>query len=148
MTSHILTFRAAQASDMAFLLNLRADTMNVHLAAVAGAIDQQAHVAHILFHFDAAQIVSIKQQAVALLKAYSDEQQWHLVQVQVAPDYQGKGLGSQLVKKIMHQAGTEQKKVSLRVLTFNPAKALYERLGFTVIAQTDIDYEMIFDPQG
>lgn len=141
-----LAFRPARRSDLEFLLALRNNTMNTYLTAMGMAIDEQAHLSRILVRFDAAKIVSLDQQPVALLKAYSDETYWHLIQIQVSPHYQGQGLGSQLVKKIMQQAKQEQKKVLLSVLKSNPAKILYQRLGFSVTDEGENDYQMSFTP--
>jgi len=56
------------------------------------------------------------------------------------PDYQNKGLGSYLFKQIFSQAISSNKSVSIHVEHNNPAKKLYERLGFSVKSKTNDIY--------
>jgi len=42
------------------------------------------------------------------------------------------------------QAQGDKQNVMLSVLRSNPAKLLYERLGFIAIAESDIDYTMSY----
>ena len=51
-----------------------------------------------------------------------------LVYIAVHENYRGKGMGSQLMQKVMNIA---QGSIALHVEPDNPAKKLYERLGFT-----------------
>lgn len=53
---------------------------------------------------------------------------WILLMISVDPDLRGLGIGGKLAKKCLAEAGTP---VKLHVEYDNPAKRLYERLGFT-----------------
>lgn len=55
----------------------------------------------------------------------------YLSNIQLEPQWQGKGLGSAVLKTIL--AISEPKPVRLMTFTDNPAMKLYERLGFEVI---------------
>jgi len=50
-----------------------------------------------------------------------------LVYIATKPDQRGKGIGKQVMDKALEEAGTD---VSLHVEYDNPAKRLYERIGF------------------
>jgi len=56
-----------------------------------------------------------------------------LREVFLLPDYQGRGIGTQLVKQELARARRLHKPLRLRVLRENRARVLYERLGFVVI---------------
>jgi ribosomal protein S18 acetylase RimI-like enzyme len=56
-----------------------------------------------------------------------------LVDVALLPDYRGQGLGAALVGWVQAQASAEGKAVRLHVTPDNPARRLYERLGFTLL---------------
>ncbi len=58
------------------------------------------------------------------------------------PDCRGRGIGSALMRELMTEAAALDKLVSLHVEDFNPAKRLYERLGFTV-AGTRSFYQLL-----
>jgi len=82
------------------------------------------------------------------LKAYRDDVGWFVVQIQIAPDFQRQGLGEQALQTILDAADTQGLPVSLAVLKANPAKRLYDRLGFAVVSETDIEFLMTRPPHG
>lgn len=141
-----VSFRQAKESDLEFLFNLRKRTMNMHLKNVGGTIDEQSHMNRIKYRFDAAKIVLVDSVNAGLLKSYCDESGWVIVQVQVSPEYQGKGIGSKIVSKVLDQAANEEHVVTLSVLIGNPAKELYSRLGFEVVSKSDKEYTMRCEP--
>ena len=54
-------------------------------------------------------------------------------EVQVAPAFQGQGIGSAVVKMVIEQGASRGLPVTLSVVSANPrARSLYERLGFRV----------------
>jgi ribosomal protein S18 acetylase RimI-like enzyme len=59
-----------------------------------------------------------------------------LVQLYIAKEFQRRGFGTQLLKRLLVEAGESKLPIRLRVLAVNPARALYERLGFVVVERT------------
>ena len=54
-----------------------------------------------------------------------------LAEIELLPAWQGRGIGSSIVRWLMKEAATAGKPLTLRVLHVNErARALYERLGF------------------
>ncbi|WP_230411079.1 GNAT family N-acetyltransferase [Collimonas humicola] len=137
-----LEFRPATSADLPFLTALRHATMSEHLARVNAARDDAAQLARILFRFEHAQIVSIAGKPVGLLKAYREPGQWHIAQIQIAPEFQGQGLGRILVDKVLAQARREQLPTTLSVLDGNPAKKLYEAAGFKEVGRDGVAWLM------
>jgi ribosomal protein S18 acetylase RimI-like enzyme len=48
----------------------------------------------------------------------------------VLPGHRGRGIGSNLLKRLLESAGAVYRKVCLSVSADNPALRLYERVGF------------------
>lgn len=69
----------------------------------------------------------------------------HLVELQVAPDWQGQGVGSHVLALQLHRASGLWKPVQLRVLLQNRARGLYERFGFRVFSHDATHYSMVRD---
>ena len=67
---------------------------------------------------------------------------WDLIQIQLAPSLQGQGFGAQIIQSVISEARDAGASLKLDVLKVNPARRLYERLGFTVITETAHLFEM------
>ncbi|MCD0505440.1 GNAT family N-acetyltransferase [Bordetella petrii] len=105
-------------------------------------VDDGAHLARIRYHWEDACIVLVDAQPAGLFKAYRGAAAWHVVQVQVAPAWQGRGLGARLLRTVLDQADADGLPTRLDVLKTNPARRLYERLGFRVIADGGAEFHM------
>lgn len=77
-----------------------------------------------------------------------DEREDHirLDQLFLLPEHQRRGIGTGLVRGVLARAGELQLPVRLRVLRVNPAKRLYERLGFAVSAEEPERFHMQWTP--
>jgi len=51
----------------------------------------------------------------------------------VVSDSRGRGIGTSLLKALIHSAASVYQAISLNVTSENPALHLYERLGFQVV---------------
>jgi ribosomal protein S18 acetylase RimI-like enzyme len=66
-----------------------------------------------------------------------------LVNIELAPDWQGRGVGSQIIRGLLEEACWWGVPVRLQVLRVNDrARSLYERLGFVVIGETATHFQM------
>jgi ribosomal protein S18 acetylase RimI-like enzyme len=137
-----LTLRPAQPDDEAFLLDLRKATMTEHLSRAGEPTDEAAHRARLLHRYDAAQVICVDGVPAGLLKAHRNEDEWFVVQLQIAPALQGRGIGEQALRTILRAAAAEALPVSLQVLKGNPAKRLYDRLGFEVVGEDQTQFHM------
>lgn len=70
-----------------------------------------------------------------------------LKEVFLLPEYQGQGVGSQIVKDAITRAAASGKELRLQTLKENTgAKKLYERHGLAVTESTDIHWKMSLKP--
>ncbi len=58
--------------------------------------------------------------------------------IAVLPAYRGQGIGTQLLQVLLKQVNQSYSGMSLSVRSGNPAIALYTRLGFQPVAQTEV----------
>ncbi len=58
------------------------------------------------------------------------------------PGAQRRGIGTRIMGEILKSASAQRLPVRLRVLKVNPARRLYERLGFVVTEETETHYSM------
>jgi GNAT superfamily N-acetyltransferase len=116
--------------------------MHPHLLASGLVPSLEEDMRRVLLRLDCAQVILLANQPVGLLKVSRDANDWDLIQIQLAPSLQGQGFGAQIIESVISEARHAGACLKLDVLKANPARRLYERLGFTVIAETAHLFEM------
>jgi GNAT superfamily N-acetyltransferase len=94
---------------------------------------------------------------VAMIQADGNDVGWlqtvvgrseHMLgQIFVAAPYQRKGIGSEVLRRIIGEASGRGLPVRLAVVKFNPSRSLYERLGFRVTHEDDRKVYMTREPE-
>lgn len=89
------------------------------------------------------QVITVDSQEVGFLDVVKNEDNLYVSNIELAPAYQGKGLGTAIMEDLIAQARHESLPVKLQVLKINQgAKRLYQRLGFDVQDETATHYLM------
>ena len=60
----------------------------------------------------------------------------------MAPEHQGRGIGERALQTVLQAAQADALPVTLKVLKGNPAKRLYERLGFETVDEDERQFHM------
>lgn len=72
----------------------------------------------------------------------------HISLIEILPEFQGRGTGTMILNRLTREATSRQTLLSLHVLRTNqPAKRLYERLGFRIIEEEMYRLRMVFEPK-
>src|SRR5687767_3432280 len=101
---HGFTRRKATPEDLPFLVNLRHETMNPHLAASGVNQSEEEHLQRVLVHFESAEVLFQGSEPAGLLKVVRNGRSWKLVQVQLRPALQGQGFGTKLLEQLVSEA--------------------------------------------
>lgn len=142
MADKPIHFRKAMVSDMAFLYQLRVQTMEEHLSKAGVNMNKAKHMARIQEAFDDSHIILFNDQPIGLIKLGLIDPYLHIRQFQIMPQAQNKGIGTQVLKVVLKQGKKLKRDITLNVLLHNPAKKLYEKQGFKVIGQNELEYQM------
>lgn len=116
--------------------------MDQHLNATGASTSKSDHLARLRYRFDCAEVLLQEGNPVGLLKVSRDGRDWKIIQIQLASKLQGQGFGAQLLKQIITEAVAARASMALSVLKANPARSLYERLGFVVESESEYEYNM------
>lgn len=146
-----LTLRAAGPSDREFLLAVYASTRAAELAATGWDADTVSTFLEMQFtaqeadrarrHPDSRRwIVSCDGTDIGRLELAALPDEERLVEIALLPAWRGRGIGSRLLERVIADAGSRI--VSLHVAADNPAIALYDRFGFTVVARDELTLRM------
>jgi orotate phosphoribosyltransferase len=136
-------YRHATETDLDFLYSLHVATMKEYVEKVWGWDDayQEARFrenyapAHL-------QIVTYDGRDIGMLSAEERDEDLFLRTIEIHPDFQSKGIGTAIINSIIANGAQKNKVVFLQVLKVNPARQLYENLGFSVIEETKTHYKM------
>lgn len=141
--SHSIAITKAKIEDEDFLFDLRKQTMVAHLERSGIFLSDEEHRLRVAKNYTDAFIIWYIQERVGLLKYIENEKAIEVLQFQVLPNYQGNGIGKQVLEQLIEQ----QKVIRLKVLKENPAKNLYQRMGFLTVNEDDYEYHMELVPK-
>lgn len=141
-----LTYQKATENDLDYLLDLRIKTMVPHYAESNLPTDRETTLQRILYQFDKGHIILLDNQPIGLLKIDRGDTNIDILQLQIDPSQQGKGLGRMILSDILKEASATGKTASLSVLKTNKAQHLYSSLGFKIVGEDEHSYFMEFSP--
>ncbi len=93
-----------------------------------------------------AQVIVVQGRVVGSIEVVRDDDALWLLRVELDPAVHGRGLGTALVRDLQQQASNEGRQVRLDVFAHNPARRLYERLGFVEIGRDGPSIKMRWRP--
>jgi len=132
MARHII-LRQAEAEHYDFALRLYLLTMQPYVQElVAWDEPEQRATFAAQWKLDEVSIISVEGNDVGWLQVAELPAEIRLQKFYVSPQYQGSGIGSEVLGNLLVTWRSTGKKIVLRVLVNNPARRLYERLGFSV----------------
>jgi ribosomal protein S18 acetylase RimI-like enzyme len=71
---------------------------------------------------------------------------WRIVDIAILATHRGKGLGTRVLKECQRLCAAAGASLELQVTPWNPARRLYERLGFQVVSEDATAVEMGWSP--
>jgi ribosomal protein S18 acetylase RimI-like enzyme len=135
--------RQATKADADFLYRLHVAAMRDLVTRVWGWDDawQERYFAA---RFDPtySRIVVVVGEDVGVIAVEESAADVFLANIEILPEYQGRGLGAALVNGVIREAEARDLPVRLQVLKINPARRLYERLGFVATGETEAHFLM------
>lgn len=143
------SMRAATVEDFAFIHKLRVSGLREHVERIWGwdDDDQRARFAR-NFVADAYQVIVVNGRDVGAILVEWGSDDVFLADIEIMAEWRGRGLGSAVLGDILAAARRRGQPVRLQVLQGNPARRLYERLGFEAIGETATHVTMRLAPPG
>jgi ribosomal protein S18 acetylase RimI-like enzyme len=136
------TYLKATEEDIEFLLWLRKQTMTEHLIHAGKEVNEENLLDRINYYFEHAKIILLKDQKIGLLKLAENKTEIEILQIQIEPNHQNKGIGKEIIQSIIQKAFTKNIPVKLSVLKTNKAQNLYKTLGFEIYDENEYSYFM------
>jgi GNAT superfamily N-acetyltransferase len=137
MTNRI-TFRSTTRADEVFAFHVRETTMYEYVIATWGIwnADEARSQINEDIRNSRSKIIVIDGQDAGLLRIDEFDTHIHLDQLFILPEFQSQGFGRVILGQILEKAKFSGLPLRLWVLRVNPAIKFYQRLGFSIIEQT------------
>lgn len=137
------SLRPATPADLEFIKALHNANFKDQVMAIWGWDETtQSRLVEERFDSTKLRIIQSNGKDIGALQTEARPVEVILENIQLLPDYQRRGLGSKIIRDILAEADAAQLPVALTVLRTNPARSLYERLGFFVTHQDEARYYM------
>ena len=155
--STMVDLRPMKDGDLPFLAELYASTRREELEAVGWSDEEKRTFLQTQFeyqhryyieHYRTCQFLVIEQAGRPIGRLYVDR--WpaeiRIVDISLLPEARGGGIGSALLRMILEEGAASRLPVSIHVEYNNPAKRLYERLGFRDVDTNGVYMLMRWSP--
>lgn len=138
-----ISLRPAAGSDLEFLYALHAATMKEYVEATWGW-DESFQKARFRETFNPGdiRIVTLDGRDIGMVSVEENESEVFLTLIEIDPKHQHRGVGTAIIEQVIADGIRKGKPVFLHVLKVNPAKHLYDRLGFLVVEETPTHFYM------
>ncbi len=139
-----LSFRKAHTSDSEFVFTVKKAAFREYVEQVWGWDDNyQRELHNRRFAAQDVCIIQFRGTDVGFLSTSSTPDTLKVNQLFILPEYQGKGIGSACMMRIVDDARLEEKSVALQVLKVNTrGTAFYQRLGFLIVDESSTHLQM------
>ncbi len=136
-----IRFRSIAKNDFDFLWRLHVDSLREYVEKTWGWDDtrQRGFVVEIVRAAEG-QVVVVDEKDAGVWYVVEHDCDILLSSIRLLPEFQNRGIGTRLITDLLSNTN---KPVRLQVLKVNPARRLYERLGFETYDDTETHYKMI-----
>lgn len=147
MTS--LSLRPITPEDESFLARLYASTREQELSQTNWSDEQKAMFCRMQFNAQTADyqknypdasfdVIERDGVAAGRLLVLRSAAAIHVIDIALLPEHRGAGIGTRFLRELQEEAKAAGKKLSIHVEQFNPARRLYERLGFKQVEEKGV----------
>jgi len=140
------TFRNCTLEDFDFLFELKKQNFKWYVDKIWGwredeqkerlRKDLQEHLHH-------KKIILIADKQIGIYVTHiTEEGDMFINEISILKKYQNKGIGREILEKQLKENHQKKIRTILQVFKENPAKSLYEQLGFKIYGETQTHYKM------
>ena len=153
MSSDVIGLRPAGPADRDFLIRVYSESRAEELAATGWSELEQAAFCRAQFeaqdghyreHFPTCEFLVIEREGQPIGRLYRDlrADEIRLVDIALLAAERGSGVGGRLIQDILDEARDLEVEVRIHVERTNPARRLYDRLGFSLVEEGDV-YDLL-----
>jgi len=130
-----IEFRTCEYDDLGFVLNLKELCFKWYIEKIYGwdiNIQKEKTLNEFDEHIGDMRIIKVNKQDVGITTFYEEDENYVVGLIIIHPDYQNKGIATKIIKEYIKKANDKNKRIIIKTYKENPARRLYERLGFKI----------------
>lgn len=142
---HNITFRSYGKRDKDFLFKLLKLSMEDQIIKNYGEWDDYIEMSYLEESISEYpyEILLFDGKEIGCLSVQETPSEYFINEIQMIPEYQSQGIGTEIIKQLIRKAERQQKSIRLEVLQTNTAAIkLYARLGFIKTDEKENHVEM------
>ena len=140
------SFRECTLEDFDFLFNLKKQNFKCYVDKIWGWNDEdqkQRLKQDLKEHLQHKRIILLQNKEAGIYAIHTTENgDLFINEISILKDYQNKGIGRKILEEQLKENHKKGIRTILQVFKDNPAKRLYEELGFKVYGETETHYQM------
>lgn len=140
------SFRNCTLDDFDFLFKLKKENFKCYVDKIWGWKDEEQKERlkqDLKEHLSHKRIILINGQSIGVYATHITENgDLFINEISILKEYQRKGIGRKILENQLKENQKNRIRTILQVFKDNPAKNLYEQLGFRVYGETETHYQM------
>ena len=140
------SFRSCTLEDFDFLFNLKKENFKWYVDRIWGWKDEEQKEKlkqDLNEHLSHKRIILIDNELAGVYAVHITENgDLFINEISILRKYQNRGIGRKILEKQLKENQKNGIRTILQVFKDNPAKKLYEQLGFKVYGETETHYQM------
>jgi len=143
-----IEYRNCKYSDVDFILKLKELCFKWYIEVIYGwdiNIQRKKTIEELDEYIDNMRIIKLDNKDIGVTTFYEKEGTYVVGLIIIHPDYQNKGIATNIIKEYINVAKNENKRIIIKTYKKNPAKRLYERLGFKLYNEDETHVHMHID---
>jgi ribosomal protein S18 acetylase RimI-like enzyme len=138
--------RRATADDVDLLWTIFRASLKDYIIEARGEWNEEREESQFWRQLDlsASRIIAVDHQHIGFIVAPIRDGALWIHTICIVPEYQRKGIGTGVIRSVFAEGKEQEIPIYLGILKVNPARRLYERLGFKVIGDLPNHYKMQF----
>ena len=135
-----IEFRKCDYNDLDFILKLKELCMKWYIEKIYGwdnDIQREKTMEELNMHINDMRIITLNDSDIGVTTFFEESHKYVVGLIMIHPDYQRKGIATKIINDYINKARSENKNIEIKTYKHNPAKRLYERLGFKQFKEDD-----------
>ena len=143
-----IKFRICKYNDVDFIVKLKELCFKWYIEIIYGwdiNIQKEKTIHELDRHINDMKIIMLDNKDIGVTTFYEDDDTYVVGLIIIHPNYQNKGIATSIIKDYINKAKKDNKRIIIKTYKKNPARNLYERLGFKIYKEDDTHVYMDID---